>query len=230
MKTTFDRSRILSRAEVQRVLSYLRRRAPRSRGTFRNLIIFRLATCCGLRRSEITGLELRDLELDRDRPVIRVRSEIAKGGRRRVVPLWWDAGTLHDLTSWVSCSGRTNNRTSAVHVAASPYVVSTRAGTRIDGAAVRRAFQSACRVLGRHVTIHDGRHTFASHAVAGGRSLVEVRDALGHSNLGTTSIYAHGLDDDSGVGNLFGTASGVSTRDTGDSRNALPWLTFSVIA
>jgi integrase/recombinase XerC len=74
---------------------------------------------------------------------------------------------------------------------------------KIDGAAARRAFQCACKKLGRHVTIHDGRHSFASHAIAGGRSLVEVKEALGHTSLGTTSIYAHLVGDDGKVGRLF---------------------------
>ena len=37
------------------------------------------------------------------------------------------------------------------------------------------------------VTIHHGRHTFISHALAGGRTLAEVRDAAGHSNVSITS-------------------------------------------
>jgi integrase len=46
---------------------------------------------------------------------------------------------------------------------------------------LRRRFRTACKVLGRKrletLTIHHGRHTFISHALAGGRSLAETRDA-----------------------------------------------------
>ncbi len=53
-------------------------------------------------------------------------------------------------------------------------------------------------------TIHHGRHTFISHALAGGRSLAEVRDAAGHANVSITSGYLHvAVDDEGGVGNLF---------------------------
>jgi integrase len=169
--------------------------------TRRNLIIFRLATCCGLRVGELTLLRLGDFHLGLQ-PFLVVRSETTKADskgrrRRRTVPLWWDAGTLSDLTAWVAIRR-------AAGAGDEDYVVSTRTGGRIDCAAARRAFQSACRILGRHVTIHDGRHSFASHAIAGGRSLVEVRDALGHRSLATTSIYAHLVEEDEGVGNLFG--------------------------
>ncbi len=61
--------------------------------------------------------------------------------------------------------------------------------------ALRLRFQRACAVLGaqrsRQVTIHHGRHTFVSHALAGGRNLAEVRDAAGHSSVAVTSIYLH---------------------------------------
>ena len=58
------------------------------------------------------------------------------------------------------------------------------------------------------MTIHHGRHTFISHALAGGRTLAEVRDSAGHSNVGITSLYLHvAVEDDGAVGDLFGFAS-----------------------
>ena len=53
-------------------------------------------------------------------------------------------------------------------------------------------------------TIHHGRHTFISHALAGGRTLAEVRDAAGHANVSITSAYLHVAVEDDSVGNLFG--------------------------
>jgi hypothetical protein len=45
-----------------------------------------------------------------------------------------------------------------------------------------------------------------SHALAGGRSLAEVRDAAGHRNVIVTSAYLHmAVDDDGTPGELFGT-------------------------
>ena len=77
--------------------------------------------------------------------------------------------------------------------------------------AIRRRFLSACKVLGparlRTLTIHHGRHTFISHALAGGRTLAEVRDAAGHANISITSTYLHVAVEDDGVGELFGFGS-----------------------
>jgi site-specific recombinase XerD len=54
------------------------------------------------------------------------------------------------------------------------------------------------------LSIHCGRHSFVSHALAGGRTLAEIRDAAGHANVSTTSIYLHTVrDDDETVGSLF---------------------------
>jgi site-specific recombinase XerD len=56
----------------------------------------------------------------------------------------------------------------------------------------------------KHLTIQCGRHSFCSHALAGGRSLVEVKEAAGHANIATSSIYLHVLGDDDGtVKDLF---------------------------
>ena len=73
---------------------------------------------------------------------------------------------------------------------------------------LRKRFRTACRVLGAErlvsLTIHHGRHTFISHALAGGRTLAEVRDAVGHSNVSITSGYLHVAVDEDAVGALFG--------------------------
>lgn len=56
----------------------------------------------------------------------------------------------------------------------------------------------------RTLTIHHGRHTFISHALAGERTLAEVRDAAGHANVTVTSGYLHVAVEENAVGRLFG--------------------------
>ena len=67
----------------------------------------------------------------------------------------------------------------------------------------RDALLSLCD-NGEALTIHHGRHTFISHALAGDRTLAEVRDAAGHANVSITSAYLHVAVDDDEVGDLFG--------------------------
>ena len=83
-----------------------------------------------------------------------------------------------------------------------------RSGKLFSRHTLRKRFRTACKVLGSErlesLTIHHGRHTFISHALAGGRTLAEVRDAVGHSNVSITSAYLHvAVDDDQGLGRLF---------------------------
>ena len=96
-----DASQILSRRELALVLTALKKRAARLPNVQMNLAIVRLACCCGLRASEIGALTLGDVNVGIPRPYIQDRAEYAKLHRPRRVPLWWDAGTLEDLTAWL---------------------------------------------------------------------------------------------------------------------------------
>jgi site-specific recombinase XerC len=65
-----------------------------------NRVIFRLACCCGLRVSEISALRLTAVYVGAGRPHLWISPEGAKGKKARVVPIWWDAGTLDGITAW----------------------------------------------------------------------------------------------------------------------------------
>lgn len=202
-----DVTKLLTRQELATVLTDLHQRAERSLSMRLNLVLFRLAACCGLRVSEIAQLAIGDVRLNGPRPHLRIRHNAAKGGRGRMVPLWWDAGTLRDITDWQE------RRRKAGSTEADRFLVSLRPGrsTRtFSRHTLRHRFLTACKSLGlprlRTLTIHHGRHTFISHALAGGRTLAEVRDAAGHANVSITSVYLHIAVDDEGIGDLFGNA------------------------
>src|SRR5215470_7362580 len=160
-----DPTRLLTRRELAAVLGDLTPRAQRSANTQRNLVIVRLACCCGLRVSEIAALQLDDVMIGVSRPHLRLRCGTTKGGRSRRVPLWWDSGTLADLVAWKMRRGKDQARES------DPFICSMQAnriGRRLQRHAIRRRFLSACKVLGiarlRTLTIHHGRHTYIPHA------------------------------------------------------------------
>jgi integrase len=208
MRTTFrtlDATKILTRRELAAVLGDLKRKSPRSKNTRLNLALFRLACCCGLRASEIAELRLCDVRTELARPHIRIRNGASKGGRPRIVPLWWDAGTLEDLAA---CKSERIGVGAGHDEPLLASLVPGRAVQPFSRHTLRKRFRTACRVLGtarlETLTIHHGRHTFISHALVGGRTLAEVRDAAGHANVSITSGYLHvAVDDEAGVGNLF---------------------------
>ena len=94
-----DMTKTLTRREIQTVLADLRRKAPRSKNARLNLVVFPLATCCGLRASEIALLQMGDVRIELPRPHLRIRVGASKGGKSRRVPVWWDWGTLEDLAA-----------------------------------------------------------------------------------------------------------------------------------
>ncbi|MEX2170037.1 MAG: site-specific integrase [Pirellulales bacterium] len=199
-----DATKILTRGEMATVLADLVRKAPRSKNTRLNLVIFRLAACCGLRASEVATLRVADVHTQLPRPHLKIRVGAAKGGRSRTVPLWWDAGTLADISAW---KADLMERDAASDASLVGSLRPGREGTRLSRHTLRKRFRTACKVVGAErlasLTIHHGRHTFISHALAGGRTLAEVRDAAGHANVSITSRYLHIAVDDQTVGQLF---------------------------
>lgn len=198
-----DSTKILTRQEIVEVVTELTRKR-RSVNTRQNLVIFRLSTCCGLRVREIVGLDLRDIKADNGRPHIIVRRETGKGRKARKVPLWWDGATLAAIQKWKE------ERFLQNACSDDPFVCSQAVSTKYKRLSRRNAqnrWKVSTKCLGAErqamLSIHCGRHSFVSHALAGGRSLAEVRDAVGHSNVSTTSIYLHIVPDDGAVGDLF---------------------------
>jgi site-specific recombinase XerC len=155
--------------------------------------------------SEIVGLTMANMKLAGSRPYIHVPAAIAKRHKARKIPLWWDAGTLATIEAWKA------ERAAQGATGESPFLCHHHKGLQGRPLSVRTAqarFKTCIKLLGKErqqlLSIHSGRHSFCSHAIAGGRSLAEVRDAAGHSNISTTSIYLHAVhDDDEQVGNLF---------------------------
>ncbi len=220
-KWSVSDNKILKRGEIGRVLGELHRKAPRSVNTRQTLIVFRLTCCCGLRVSEACGLQLRDVKVNLDRPYLRIPKSEAKGrktrkvnGQRvrfgngataRQVPLWWDQGTLDDLRAWKREREQQGASAGDFFVCAQHNGAH---GRRLDRRNARTRFIRACKVLGAdraaEITVHHGRHSFISHALAGGRSLAEVAEAAGHANITVTAIYTHvAVEDDATIGNLF---------------------------
>lgn len=169
MTWTPDPLKILTRRESAAVLADLKKRGERSAPARFNLTLVRLACCCGLRVSELAALRLADVVVDQTRPRIVVRAEIAKGGKARYVPLWWDAGTLCDLKEWKQARKEAGAREGDL------FLVSRSQSVPQSRHTLRRRFRTACKALGlvriESLTIHHGRHTFISHALAGGRTL-----------------------------------------------------------
>ena len=136
----------------------------------------------GIRVSELTGLNLRDI--DRDRNTLRV---VGKGDKERVVPIGIPA--LRALESWINTGRPQLCKDSTVNA----VFVGSR-GKRIDPRVVREVVYKSTQALGptkKKLGPHALRHSAATHLLEGGADLRTVQEILGHSSLSTTQIYTH---------------------------------------
>jgi len=196
-------TRVFLLPEILKVVDDLRAKRTSTTGVhseshFRNLAVFRLATCCGMRCKEIQHSQLRDFHFAGERPYVQVRKEATKGPnpRPRKIPLWWDHGTKFDLEDfWNYRMLQTNDNPTAYFIM-HPY---QRDQTKIvERKKMYRRFMNAIRCLGeercKQLSPHSGRHSFCSHMLNIGHSAAAVRDAAGHCNISITNTYLHALD------------------------------------
>ena len=136
---------------------------------------------CGLRVSELCGLDIAAVHLDEE--VLRV---FGKGSKERIVPILGAAArALSDyLETWRPVLAEGHAPTSAVFLSVR--------GTRIT----RQAVHALVARYGQYAGIeglhpHTLRHSFATHLLEGGADLRIVQELLGHADISTTQLYTH---------------------------------------
>ena len=152
-------------AEVEAALDALDGDGPLA---LRNRALVELVYSAGLRSSEAVGLDLADLDFDREQLHVR-----GKGGKERIVPLGEEAGYLLARYLREARPGLLRGAENAVFVSAR--------GKRLDTSTLRRIFAHPHRL----------RHAFATHLLEGGADLRTIQELLGHSSLSTTQLYSH---------------------------------------
>lgn len=149
--------------------------------TIRDVAIVELLYATGARVSELCGLDLSDIDYERNS--IRV---IGKGNKERTIPMGIPALTA--LQRWLA-DGRAHLMKSATE----PAVFLGARGKRIDQRTVRTVVYHALQALEgvERMGPHALRHSAATHLLEGGADLRTVQEILGHASLATTQIYTH---------------------------------------
>lgn len=168
---------ILSTAELKQVM-----KGPDSRTNqgYRNLVILEVLYDTGIRRAEVAGLQLRDLDLDGG--YINIRS--GKGDKDRVVPLSGRVSNL--IRSYIEAV-----RASFIRDNDQGYLILNRWGDRMDGCGIWAAVKRSAHLAGikKNITTHTFRHTCATHMLKHGAPIRHVQELLGHESLESTQIY-----------------------------------------
>jgi integrase/recombinase XerD len=152
--------------------------------TVRDQAMLELLYGCGLRVSELVGLDLGDV----DRRTARV---LGKGAKVRLVPVGEPAHVA--ITRYLSdARPELVARSGDVLRAATNALFLTRRGRRLDPSTVRRAIERRARIAGATPrSPHAFRHAYATHLLEHGADLRAIQELLGHASLTTTEVYTH---------------------------------------
>ena len=171
----------LSEEDVQRLLEEPFK-SDSSEG-LRDGAMMELLYASGLRVSEMINLNVRDVNVDEQ--YLRC---MGKGSKERVVPLY---DRVVNVVQHYVTNGRPefldpDNRNE-------PALFLNRHGDRLTRQGFWLILKSHAVNAGivRTITPHTLRHSFATHLLAGGASLRNVQEFLGHASIATTQIYTH---------------------------------------
>ena len=141
----------------------------------RDVAIFEVLYGCGLRVSELVGLNIEDVDLSER--VMRVRG---KGRKERMVP--FTEGLRRVLAKWFGVRAAPNTERA---------VFLSDRGKRLSDRAVRRLVKLYAIAFTGDPTVHPHtfRHAYATHLLRDGADLRSIQELLGHAQLSTTQKY-----------------------------------------
>jgi site-specific recombinase XerD len=171
--------KFLTDAEVERLLEQPN---PRYYTPHRDRLYFRLMLNAGLRVSEAVALKPEHVDLNTGK--IDVRE--GKGAKDRVV--YVGNGLLDDLREWMERRPE------------SEYLLPTNGGGQVHPSHLRQSVKRYAEKAGidelDRVSPHTLRHTFATKLYRETGKIRKVQKALGHSDISTTMIYTHIVDEE----------------------------------
>lgn len=147
----------------------------------RDRLIVELLYATGIRVSELCGLDIDDVDLER-----RLLRVLGKGNKQRTTPFGEPAEAA--LRSWLS-----DGRPALAAPHSGPALLIGPRGRRLDPRQARTVVhQTVAAVDGApDMGPHGLRHSAATHLLEGGADLRIVQELLGHSTLATTQLYTH---------------------------------------
>jgi integrase/recombinase XerD len=172
---------VVSIEDVERLLS---QPFPENPAGLRDRAMLETLYGCGLRVSELVGLDVLDVDLHEG--ILRVRG---KGDKERVVPI---AGVAVAAIDEYLEHGRPHLRAKRSRSAVDPSAVFVNVrGGRLTRQAVFGVVKRHGGRVGLDIHPHTLRHSFATHLLEGGADLRALQEMLGHADISTTQVYTH---------------------------------------
>ncbi|PKN77049.1 MAG: tyrosine recombinase XerC [Deltaproteobacteria bacterium HGW-Deltaproteobacteria-10] len=167
---------------VDEMFALLKAQSSNSISGLRNLAMLELFYSSGLRLGELAGLNVTDLDFNQ--ALVKVRG---KGRKERIVPIGSPARLA--LQEYLAKTADVR-RKFAADIFNSPLFLNIR-GERITPRSIARIVDEATKKsgIGRKISPHALRHTFATHLLNAGADLRSIQELLGHESLSTTQKY-----------------------------------------
>ena len=143
-------------------------------------VIFELLYSCGMRVSELSNLELNNINLKAQHIIC-----YGKGSKERIIPFGdYAKKILKDYCQY---------RESLIHLFSldTKILLINNKGNIINRQEIYRIIHSIGKILHKDISPHTLRHTFATHLLDNGADLRIVQELLGHSDVSTTQLYTH---------------------------------------
>jgi site-specific recombinase XerD len=152
----------------------------------RNKALIEFIYSTGTRVSEAGNIQLKDLDLEECE--VRV---LGKGRKIRTVYLNKHAKTW--LQKYLDIRQKLLFKRKKDSYEDSGYVFLNRFGNRLTARSIRNILGNCLKEasIGKKVSPHGIRHSFATHLVQEGAGIREIQELLGHENISTTQIYTH---------------------------------------
>lgn len=152
---------------------------------YRNKAMLELLYATGIRVSELINLKFVNLELQDD--FIRV---MGKGSKERIIPM--SNISKKYLIEYIEIYRKTLLKSKD-----SEYLFINNQGNVISRVGFFKIIKKLCleNNISKNVSPHILRHSFATHLLAHGADLRVIQELLGHSDISTTQIYAHLIND-----------------------------------
>jgi len=159
---------VLSQQEVKHIL-----KMPK---LLKHRLVLGLLYGCGLRNAELCNLKISDVDLDRK--MLHVR--MGKGRKDRYVPLC--DMLVRGIRTYLKAECPT-----------SYLIFSNKGGGQYTPRGVQWVLRQTRKGsgLGKHITAHCLRHSYATHLLEMGMDIITLKDLLGHESILTTMTYLH---------------------------------------
>ena len=147
----------------------------------RNRAIIETTYCCGLRVSELVGLQMSKVDIDEGYVTVD-----GKGSKQRIVPI--ASSAVDAIRAYLPLRSNLTPKRGSEDI-----LFLNRRGGKLTRTMIFYIVKKLCGECGikKNISPHTLRHSFATHLLEGGANLRAIQEMLGHESITTTEIYVH---------------------------------------